>query len=48
MRIPKLRGFKNRFKIDYEVVNVGDIAARVEARRVRAEAGADARRRASS
>jgi large subunit ribosomal protein L15 len=31
MRIPKLRGFKNRFKLDYEVVNVGDIAARIEA-----------------
>jgi large subunit ribosomal protein L15 len=31
MRIPKLRGFTNRFKIDYEVVNVGDIAARLEA-----------------
>ena len=31
MRIPKLRGFTNRFKIDYEVVNVGDIAARIEA-----------------
>jgi large subunit ribosomal protein L15 len=27
MRIPKLRGFKNRFKIDYEVVNIGAIAA---------------------
>ena len=27
MRIPKLRGFKNRFKIEYEVVNVGAIAA---------------------
>jgi large subunit ribosomal protein L15 len=25
MRIPKLRGFKNRFKIEYEVVNVGRI-----------------------
>lgn len=25
MRIPKLRGFKNRFKIDYEVVNIGAI-----------------------
>ena len=35
MRIPKLRGFKNRVKIDYEIVNVGDIDARVEARRVR-------------
>jgi large subunit ribosomal protein L15 len=30
MRIPKLRGFKNRFKIDYEVVNVGAIAAAAE------------------
>jgi large subunit ribosomal protein L15 len=27
VRIPKLRGFKNRFKLQYEVVNVGDIAA---------------------
>jgi large subunit ribosomal protein L15 len=25
MRIPKLRGFKNRFKVDYEIVNVGRI-----------------------
>ena len=31
MRIPKLRGFKNRAKIVYEVVNVGDIEARVQA-----------------
>jgi large subunit ribosomal protein L15 len=30
MRIPKLRGFKNRFKIDYEVVNIGSIAAAAE------------------
>jgi large subunit ribosomal protein L15 len=30
-RIPKLRGFKNKFKIEYEVVNVGDIARLVEA-----------------
>jgi len=29
-RIPKLRGFKNPFKIDYEVVNVGAIANLVE------------------
>ena len=27
MRIPKLRGFKNRFKVEYEVVNVGAIGA---------------------
>jgi large subunit ribosomal protein L15 len=26
MRIPKLRGFKNRLKIEYEIVNVGRIA----------------------
>ena len=30
MRIPKLRGFKNRFKIEYEVVNVGAIDAAVQ------------------
>ena len=29
-RIPKLRGFKNPFKIEYEVVNLGDIARLVE------------------
>jgi large subunit ribosomal protein L15 len=27
MRIPKLRGFKNRFKVEYEVVNIGAIGA---------------------
>ena len=31
MRIPKLRGFKNRAKVVYEVVNVGAIAQRIEA-----------------
>jgi large subunit ribosomal protein L15 len=30
MRIPKLRGFKNRFKVDFEVVNIGAIAAAAE------------------
>ena len=30
MRIPKLRGFKNRFKIEYEIVNVGAIGGLVE------------------
>jgi large subunit ribosomal protein L15 len=30
MRIPKLRGFRNPFKIDYEIVNLGRIAALVE------------------
>jgi large subunit ribosomal protein L15 len=29
-RIPKLRGFKNPFKVDYEIVNVGAIAGLVE------------------
>ncbi len=30
MRIPKLRGFKNRFKVVYEVVNIGAIGALAE------------------
>jgi len=30
VRIPKLRGFKNKFKIEYEVVNLGAIAQLVE------------------
>lgn len=25
MRLPKLKGFKNRFRTEYEVVNVGDL-----------------------
>lgn len=29
-RLPKLRGFRNPFKIQYEVVNLGDIARLVE------------------
>jgi large subunit ribosomal protein L15 len=29
-RIPKLRGFRNPFKIQYEVVNIGDVARLVE------------------
>ncbi|HJU48836.1 MAG TPA: 50S ribosomal protein L15 [Gaiellaceae bacterium] len=29
-RLPKLRGFRNPFKIQYEVVNIGDIARLVE------------------
>jgi large subunit ribosomal protein L15 len=35
-RIPKLRGFRNRFKIAYEVVNVGRIAELVAAGRLEA------------
>ena len=38
VRIPKLRGFKNPFKLQYEVVNVGDIAAAVERGALEAEA----------
>jgi large subunit ribosomal protein L15 len=30
MRIPKLHGFKNRFRIEYEVVNIGAIGALAE------------------
>jgi large subunit ribosomal protein L15 len=30
VRIPKLRGFRNPFKIEYEIVNLGRIAALVE------------------
>ena len=26
MRLPKLKGFKNRFRTEYDVVNVGDLA----------------------
>jgi large subunit ribosomal protein L15 len=38
VRIPKLRGFKNRLKLQYEVVNVGAIAAAVERGAFEAEA----------
>ena len=30
MRIPKLRGFKNRFRTAFEIVNLGDIARAIE------------------
>jgi large subunit ribosomal protein L15 len=33
VRVPKLRGFKNRFKIEYQVVNVGAISEYAEAGR---------------
>ncbi|MER3417595.1 MAG: 50S ribosomal protein L15 [Chloroflexota bacterium] len=33
-RIPKLRGFRNPLRVEYEVVNVGRIAALVEAGRI--------------
>ena len=38
VRIPKLRGFKNRLKLQYEVVNVGDIGAAAERGAFEAEA----------
>jgi large subunit ribosomal protein L15 len=38
VRVPKLRGFKNRFKIEYAVVNVGQISAYAEAGRFGVEA----------
>ena len=31
VRVPKLHGFKNRFRVEYEVVNLGRIAALVDA-----------------
>ena len=34
IRVPKLHGFKNKFKVHYEVVNVGQIAAYAEAGRL--------------
>ncbi len=27
MRLPKLKGFKNRFRVEFQVVNVGDLAS---------------------
>ena len=27
MRLPKLKGFRNRFRTEYEVVNVGDLTS---------------------
>ena len=30
MRLPKLRGFRNRFRLEYEIVNVGAISALAE------------------
>jgi len=48
MRIPKLRGFKNRFKIEYEVVNIGAIAAAVERGAFEIEAAPGAKGKAKS
>jgi large subunit ribosomal protein L15 len=41
VRVPKLRGFKNRFKVDYAVVNVGQISAYAEAGRFGVESDTD-------
>ena len=35
MRLPKLKGFRNRFRTEYEVVNVGDINRSLPRRAVR-------------
>jgi ribosomal protein L15 len=48
MRIPKLRGFKNRFKVEYEVVNVGAIEAAVERGALVAEAGGKGKAKAGT
>src|SRR5918999_4178871 len=40
VRVPKLRGFKRRFKIEYQVVNVGRIAEYAAAGRFGVEAAA--------
>ena len=42
-RIPKLRGFKNRFRVEYEVVNVGRISAYAEADRLLSPGAEDAK-----
>jgi large subunit ribosomal protein L15 len=39
IRVPKLRGFKNRFKIEYQVVNVGAIDEYASAGRFGVEGG---------
>ena len=39
IRVPKLRGFKNRFKIEYQVVNVGQISEYAAAGRFGVEGG---------
>jgi large subunit ribosomal protein L15 len=41
VRVPKLRGFKNRFKVEYAVVNVGQISAYAEAGRFGVETDTD-------
>ena len=33
MRLPKLKGFRNRFRVEYQVVNVGDLGAALPGRR---------------
>jgi large subunit ribosomal protein L15 len=40
MRIPKLRGFRNPLRIEFEVVNVGRIAQAIERGRIEAPAAA--------
>jgi large subunit ribosomal protein L15 len=40
VRVPKLRGFRNPFRVEYQVVNVGRIAEYAEAGRFGVEVGA--------
>jgi large subunit ribosomal protein L15 len=47
MRIPKLRGFKNRFKIVYEVVNIGAIGSLAEQGAFEADTTASKRAKAA-
>ncbi len=42
IRIPKLHGFKNRFRVEYQVVNVGRLSAYAEAGRFQEASGQDA------
>lgn len=48
IRVPKLRGFKNQFKIAYAVVNVGQISAYAEAGRFGVELDAPKTAKAKS
>ena len=47
MRLPKLKGFRNRFRVEYQVVNVGDLGTAVPGRR-RGRPGASSSRPAPS
>jgi large subunit ribosomal protein L15 len=48
VRVPKLRGFRNPFKIEYQVVNIGRIAEYAEAGRFGVDAGSGGTKSAKS